>query len=753
MAYPVFAIGTKTYDFDFAGSFMFGNSISTSFNKENNKPFYKEEFTLESDSDWCEFKASSHGVGAVESRGDTQTNHDFSCTTIVDGSNGEIRGYFGFSISCDYNPGEERTANLTITHKDGWTCTLKVIQHASKMLSNIEDSDEIIPGTTAWVEIPNKVVNNNLYPDDKFVSNYGKADKIFYFYNLLPYNNPNINVYVPKSKVIESTNIKICYETNEKIDTRLYLDKNDKFCKIIDVKAFDEMLPVTNWKDSSEHSEFKQSLLTLRDFRLFDRDTSSSVLNVYGKIYIVVCDYGEIGKQFVIPFTIIKSTNESKQKFNEIAAKYGSSNYDGTMQNLDWFKFPNTDEGYENCTCCGKPTYHKNNDFCDMCGYNKRKPKVNYNEPYLTIGHNSANSMPVAEYQTGAFIGSGSDSGSINFIKYDYNSSKVGTLVDSMNESLTIEYNLKWLNESTKNPVDINKIFKLSEDNPKTFNELRYIHDDRYPDLDRWEAHLSYSKSYSNSLLNGNDHVAIKLTIKITSTLPDGTAKIYDENTCKNRLDYTYVLYNSNVYDTDEKLKQLKQIYGYENLSPVTPVDPSTPETPDVPEFNGNLEFEKSEVNVPANAHTNVVILNAKGLRKTDLSKLTITSSDSWISNITKTYKTNLKGDAYLWITYNTNNNSGAERSGKLNVSINSKSAVLTINQVAAEDTTTDTSNILLEKPRFNGENNKTTTSSSKESKITLDAFDLTEEDCKKVRVYSNDPWVNISKVTYIKKN
>lgn len=935
MSYPSFSISKLTYDFDFAGSFTMCNSVSISFNEETNKPFYKEDFILESDSDWCKIESSFHGAGAVESRGDTQIDHDNSCTTIIDGSNGAIRGYFGFKISCDYNSGEERIANLTIQHKDGWISTLEVIQHASKMLSNIEDSDVIIPGTTAWAEIPNKVINNNLYPDDYFVSNYGKADKIFYFYNFSPYNYPNIKLYIPKSKVIESTNIKICYETNEKINTRIYLDKDDRFCNIIDARAFDEMLPATNWKDSSEYTDFKESVLVLRDFRLYDRDTSSSILDVYGKMYIVVCDYGEIGKQFVVPFTFIKSTNESKQKFNKIVARYGSSNYDGTMQNLDWFKFPNTDEGHENLSSVIPGTtawieapdrYYKwpvidryyNTDL-NIPNYG-RADKVIYLPNILPFGnldldlyipktYLNDNTNIVLNYDTNIESPTEKDLTDLVSTNWLYDSKPIDwedsdKYTDFKHKTVrisnfnTLTSRMPWTNQL--DPAYFKVIFSICSCNTETgqfdlpftivvlrsgspsradldaavakygpsnydgtmqnldmfhFDNLdknpylaycKNCHNFTYDKNSRLCEPCGYSPTYKpksglpyfdkyskcksyaecNEIAHGpgkiifpdslgiTNYDSVKVTYDVVPIYPKNSntdwvtvylyssitvpqndypywvisyCKIKEENTSgdmKNdyraakvvftitadvngetvtykdkTLEYTFI---QEGYTGGPSYDELKTIYGSEyhtelyikpdNMKPYP--DPSTPETPNLPEFNGNLEFEKSEVNVPANAHTNVVILNAKGLRKTDLSKLTITSSDSWISNITKTYKTNLKGNAYLWITYNTNNNSGAERSGKLNASINSKSAVLTINQVAAEDTTTDTSNILLEKPIFNGENNVSVKADAKTSTATLNVWDMTEEECtNKITVRSNASWIKNLNVKYIKKD
>lgn len=200
--------------------------------------------------------------------------------------------------------------------------------------------------------------------------------------------------------------------------------------------------------------------------------------------------------------------------------------------------------------------------------------------------------------------------------------------------------------------------------------------------------------------------------------------------------------------------------FGFEDnndiTDPSTPSDPTTPNTPSTPEpeFTGNLTFRESEMNVPASTYINVAILNAKGLKKTDLSKVSIVSSTNWISDIVKTYKTNINGDAYLWITFKTDENTGDARTGNIDVSINSKTATLKINQVAIEDTTTDTTNDLTTVPRFDGENNISVKSDAKTNTATLNVWEMTEQECTdKVTVRTNAAWIKNLNIKYVKKD
>jgi hypothetical protein len=175
---------------------------------------------------------------------------------------------------------------------------------------------------------------------------------------------------------------------------------------------------------------------------------------------------------------------------------------------------------------------------------------------------------------------------------------------------------------------------------------------------------------------------------------------------------------------------------------------------PTQPEFSGDVEFKKSNINAPAKYHIGESILSAKGLTKSDMSKLSTTISESWICNPSLIYRTDINGDAYVLITHIVLENKGEARTGKLDASINGKTTTLTINQIAANDTTTNTDNDLISKPRFEGENNISVKANTKTGSATLNVRNMTEEECtSKVVVYSNASWIKDINVTYTKKD
>ena len=81
-------------------------------------------------------------------------------------------------------------------------------------------------------------------------------------------------------------------------------------------------------------------------------------------------------------------------------------------------------------------------------------------------------------------------------------------------------------------------------------------------------------------------------------------------------------------------------------------------------------------------------------------------------------------------------------------------SAMLKINQVAVEDTTTDTTNDLTTVPRFDGENNISVKSDAKTNTATLNVWDMTEQECTdKLTVRTNAAWIKNLNIKYVKKD
>lgn len=605
-----------------------------------------------------------------------------------------------------------------------------------------ESTDQtVVPGVTPWVEIPDREIKNvAVYPfseSDRFVANYGKADKVLYVPHILPLQQPSLNVYIPKSHILDNTSISVSYETNE------YNPSESRLSNIFDINAVNGSL--TNWKDSTDYPNFKYKSVSFKDIRLYSTTNWQSDKPAYCKLYFTIDNYGEIGKQFVIPFTLVcfMESVPTKAKFNETVNTYGASNYDGTMQNLDMFHFDALAKNpyLQICPNCLKFKYDSNSHLCSHCDYSDTyKPKGGL--PYFAIAGVVSNHAYFSKSKgyclcnvTGGTNGGKPD----GFPSEIYFPSSLGI---SNNEEITVNYNIVPIYPAGSNTDWV----KIQVSNELSSNDSKGC-----------SIPLNIDIALNNK--SGNDYRVAKIVFTITAPV-NGTTVTYKDAT----LEYTLIQAGCN---RGPSIPGLKEIYGTEyhkslyvqpdNMKPYPdPSTPSTPETPSTPDpgFTGNLTFRESEMNVPASTYTNVAILNAKGLKKTDLSKISIVSSENWISNIVKTYKTNINGDAYLWITFKTDENTGDARTGNINVSINGKTAMLKINQVAVEDTTTDTTNDLTTVPRFDGENNISVKSDAKTNTATLNVWDMTEKECTdKVTVRTNAAWIKNLNIKYVKKD
>jgi ribosomal protein L37E len=614
---------------------------------------------------------------------------------------------------------------------------------------------KVEPGKTAWLTTCDK---REYYGSS--ISYWGRAEKVLYELGTIAkrtcyYSKPDGKFYIPDSWLSDNTIVKV--RLNGKESEQGTIITNGK-CTIDisnSAKAWISFIPDSSngWKTATDYAGFKYIDVNFGPISTDAFiDATNKITHKTGDLKLIICNYnGETGNEFEIPYKIVVCQDDiSEKEFNTLKNTYGPSNYDGTMNDLSKFNFEAVANGYVRCPNCHIVSYKKDNDFCDVCGYNRRTPIID-------------NSCPISSTHANVASNEIANINPVRPSKGQWHYILMETPIDEdLSEDTKVE--IKFLEPITSNgkPVDPSKFIRFDTPTTVLYGDSKYYSDFYKTSTEkghRFKFNLWVATS-NESNFNGNDSVAIRIGFTVTTTLPDGTVKVYDETNCKNRLDYTYVFANN---DDDDKIievfKQLVQKYGYEYPTPVRPNTPSGSSTggflyPSSKEF----KFEKESINVPAKENTNAVILKAKEFNIAGLNHLVVVGSANWIYNFTNTFKTDVNGDAYLWITFKTAENTGEARTGTVSAILKTGSdseriIELKVNQISSEDTTTDTSNILLEKPRFNGENNKTTTSSSKESKITLDAFNLTEEDCKKVRVYSNDPWVNISKVTYIKKN
>lgn len=607
-----------------------------------------------------------------------------------------------------------------------------------------ESTDQtVVPGVTPWAEIPDREIKNvAVYPfseSDRFIANYGKADKVLYVPDINPVTMPYIYIYIPKSYITDDTTISVDYETNE------YNATESRLQSIFPIDKLNNK-PST-WSDSSDHPTFKYKSFSFNNIALYQIDQwNISKDPAYFKLIFKINNYnGKTGNTFEIPFTLVnlRKSVPTKADLDKAVATYGASNYDGTMQNLNMFHFDALAKNpyLQICPNCLKFKYDSNSHLCSHCDYSDTyKPKSGL--PYFAIAGVVSNHAYFSKSKgyclcnvTGGTNGGKPD----GFPSEIYFPSSLGI---SNNEEITVNYNIVPIYPagSSTDWVKLQVSNELSSNNSNGCS-----------------IPLDIDIALNNK--SGNDYRVAKIVFTITAPV-NGTTVTYKDTT----LEYTLIQAGCN---RGPSIPGLKEIYGTEyhkslyvqpsDMKPYPdPSTPSTPETPSTPDpgFTGNLTFRESEMNVPASTYTNVAILNAKGLKKTDLSKVSIVSSESWISNIVKTYKTNINGDAYLWITFNTDENTGDARTGNINVSINSKTAALKINQVAAEDTITDTTNDLTTVPRFDGENNISVKSDAKTNTATLNVWNMTEQECTdKVTVRTNAAWIKNLNIKYVKKD
>jgi hypothetical protein len=262
---------------------------------------------------------------------------------------------------------------------------------------------------------------------------------------------------------------------------------------------------------------------------------------------------------------------------------------------------------------------------------------------------------------------------------------------------------------------------------------------------------LYMEDSYVKPLFNSYTHTAIKITAVV---------KNYD-NQIGNCIAIPYIVVNVSDNISKQNFEQLVNLYGVSNYDgTMNNLDWLSFEY-DKQDTFVSMKYYKDILNIPADAKTHAIVLNIPGISNNTYKAINTYdnsySSDggsNWVSDIKSTYKTDTTGNPYLWITFNTkSNDTGKARTCKITSDYKTNSSSIIINQTPMGDTTTDTSNILLKNPLFNGENNINTEQKSSKSSIVLDVFDLTEEECKNVKVYSTANWLNISKITYIKKN
>lgn len=631
---------------------------------------------------------------------------------------------------------------------------------------------DIIPNTTAWVEVPDKYTQNiAIYPFDgedcaSHIGNYGKADKVLYVPHILPLRQPSLNVYIPKSCILDNTSISVSYETNE------YNPSENRLSNIFDINAVNGSL--ANWKDSTDYPNFKCKSVSFKDIRLYSTTSWQSDKPAYCKLYFTINNYGEAGKQFVIPFTLVcfMEAVPTKAKFDETVNTYGSSNYDGTMQNLDMFHFDKLAKNpyLKMCDNCNRFSYDSNSHMCNECDYSDMYAAKS-GLPYFannSLTHSSAEDFFSKNKAYIACNHKGTNGGEPDGFP--------GKIIFPANLGITdygtvnIDYTITPIYPANSN-TDWISINVKDISNPTYYIENHF-------------AEITIQNELNNT--SGNDYRAAKIVFTITATV-DGKNVTYKDET----LEYTMIQGGCNY---GPSLNELKTIYGSEyhtelyvkpdNMKPYPDEsNPSTPEQLIVPEgkftsddltisADGGTFWTRFDItNMTYEYYNNLVSPRGKAhsAEVTWRNEKFFSDENEWVYGNLGAVNAHLKkdrttGKPYLYVKYSVNPNTTNYKltsymmyrywgTIKGAAQINTDplfECKIPVYQLPASDTITKTESLPDKPVGITGE----TVVGAVECGYTntLDVFAIAEEDIKtKLNVYSTAEWLKIKDITYNK--
>jgi hypothetical protein len=223
-------------------------------------------------------------------------------------------------ITCDFdveeNKGRERVGYIKVQHSGGWSGTFTVIQNGALLPNDIpSDAFKVVrPGVTPWF----MTREGGDFPDYW----WGRAEKVLYINNELLI--PSGSVYVPG--VTEHTTVQYCLSEIGEYSS----DSLSNWC-------FDYGKD-EGWWNAPDYNGFNHYGINIGPRSGFDvaKATHRTVV-----ITFLVKNYNNtIGNYMAFNVRIVQCKNNITEKeFNEIVAKYGPSNYDGTMNSLSRFSF------------------------------------------------------------------------------------------------------------------------------------------------------------------------------------------------------------------------------------------------------------------------------------------------------------------------------------------------------------------------------------------------------------------------------
>lgn len=223
-----------------------------------------------------------------------------------------------FSIS--FNKGRERAGYVTIRHKGGWHATITVIQKGALQFEDIpyDAYKTIIPNVTPWIETHNE--------SQITMYNMGKAQKVLYLWEETM--QPSARLYIPGATDKTTFDFAITE-----------IDDNNS-------ATLENYISLTNYEihEPSENAEYpyKRALLNIgvRNHSFSYKKKNATHETVV--ITFLVRNYdNQEGNYIAIPFRIVQCKNTiTKKEFDEVVAKYGPSNYNGTMNDITGFDFP-----------------------------------------------------------------------------------------------------------------------------------------------------------------------------------------------------------------------------------------------------------------------------------------------------------------------------------------------------------------------------------------------------------------------------
>lgn len=618
----------------------------------------------------------------------------------------------------------------------------------------------VIPGTTAWIEAPDRYykwpVIDRYYNTDLNIPNYGRADKVIYLPNILPFGSLDLDLYIPKEYLNDNTNIVLNYDTNIESPTEKDLTDLVSTNWLYDSKPID-------WENSDKYIDFKHKTVRISNFNtLTNRMPWTNQLDpAYFKIIFSICDCNTDTGQFDVPFTIVvlRSSAPSRADLAAAVAKYGPSNYDGTMQNSDMFHFDKLDKNpyLTYCKSCHNFTYDTNSRLCEPCGYSSTyKPKSGL--PYFDKYDKCKSYAECNETAHGPGKIIFPDSLGIT----DYNSVKVTYDIVPIYPKNS---NTDWVTVHLYSSITVPQ------------NDYPY-----------WV--ISYCEINENTSGDmKNDYRAAKVVFTITADVNGETVTYKDET-----LEYTFI---QEGYTGGPSYDELKTLYGSEyrtelyvkpdNMKPYPDEsNPSTPEQLIVPEgkftsdsltisADGGTFWTRFDItNMTYEYYNNLVSPRGKAhsFQVTFRNENFFSDENEWVYgnlSISGGWDVHLKkdrttGKPYLYIKYSVNPNTTNYKltsyimyrywgTIKGTAQINADplfECKIPVYQLPASDTITKTESLPDKPIGIAGE----TAVGAVECGYTntLDVFAIAEEDIKtKLNVYSTAEWLKIKDITYNK--